>query len=161
MPQLIIYFPFNQANAGQLDVLYQYLPPDPQASLAGVSIDAVVLGYRNAQPVVNAGDLLVINAHGSDQITRIYSARSGGFVRDRDAVVGDLDGMGAATATAVYFAICYSALDNHIAHQWKANHGVQPVYGTDDVFEGSIARFSRNNVSGGIFTNRDRRLRAL
>jgi hypothetical protein len=171
MPRLIIYVPFTRAANGPnqgdlrdnaLDLQNQAQTPCVINNINIVQVIAVFAGEEALNPV-QAGDILVVHAHGGQNGTGM-SDNMGQNVT-MNTVLGNLNGMNAGAAAAVFFIVCFSARAGHIAPVWAAAHAVPqpvPVFGAPGIVQGAIALVTRQGtIRNAMFFVGDPRIQQI
>jgi hypothetical protein len=147
--RLFIYVPFNKATNS--DIKTGALELEKALNKAGVSITTtsghsitraklMFLGEEAQASDIDDGDVLFVHGHGGPDDATV-SDNSGGeiILRALTSKLNKMDGAG-----AYYFAICFSAKDQHIAKIWKNNHDT--VYGYEKVLEGGLITVTRSGT---------------
>ncbi len=170
MPRLFVYIPFPENMAGE--------PNRPEISallrasateLVRVTPDAwhrkeyefdeTIVLYSDSNLVghnIGVGDQVIVHAHGGSDDSDL-SDDDGDRVSS-ELVIRALEIIGAQAATAVDFAVCYSAMDDHLAHEWRKFVGLgQRVRGSVDVLDGGlVVGLSRSGVPVSTILEGDR-----
>lgn len=141
----ILYIPFYEKGEGEIrewaNELAEY----------GVSVY-----YYGDNFTVKAGDILVVNAHGSPKTTTAYDNQ--GEETELDVLLSELKKMKAHKAERVIFFICFSAQGGHVANQFKKLNTDTEVWGSLGVAQGPVAKTTRTGIHGGLFGNDYKRL---
>jgi hypothetical protein len=123
---------------------------DRPVNLGFVQVDAVALLDGNA--VVSPGDIILVNGHGAPDSTRLYydgcpsvpADTAVTYVRNRlQNQAGD--------GVTIYWVVCYSARQGHVADVCKQRIPNATVYGTSGAHGGGLCRLSRRGVNGMSF----------
>lgn len=141
----ILYIPFYKVGEGEIrewaNELAKY---------------GVYVYYYGDNFTVKAGDILVVNAHGSSKTTKAYDNQ--GEDTDLDVLLSELDKMKAHKAERVIFFICFSAQGGHVADQFKQLNPDTEVWGSIGVAQGPVAKTTRTGIRGGLFGDDYKRL---
>ncbi len=161
MPNLIVYIPFPEGGDGidgDIQVNTRELAnADPRRlRIDDNAVDSIIMVYQNdagLPSVVGPGDYLLVHGHGGpDDDTTVGD--NCGAQRTVDELMSDLSELDAEFAEAVYFFICYSALQNHIADKWRQLYPGRRVYGAQGEAQGAIIKTTRSGaISGSVFSS--------
>lgn len=151
MPRLVIYVPFPANRGSNLEWNAEELRTSPLPEFT-----RVVVVYKDEEEVhgnqVRAGDVLVVHAHGATTDTKAYDNTPNDRGLSLSQLISRLQTLRAPVASKCYFAICHSALEGHIAADWKAKYGDrQCIYGRHGEMQGGLIRRTRTSVWSSIF----------
>jgi hypothetical protein len=166
MARLVIYVPFKK-GAGVGDIrenATQVKESDLEGfTIGGHLVTAVVVLYKDQEGDYNVtgNDFVCVLGHGGP---RDYTAVTDNLGNEMSLLdlMDNLDTMNAENARAIYFFICYSAEQNHIAAQWKAAFPAQTVYGATQFAQGGLIRTTRTRkIRNSIFDEDNGQLRLV
>lgn len=95
----------------------------------GAKIERIHLVYLGNNLVLDRGDYMIVFAHGGEDDTDL--SNNMGSKSTMNAVIEKLKAMEADNAEKILFMTCFSALEGHIAPEWKRQNPKQSVFGTD------------------------------
>jgi hypothetical protein len=157
MPTLVVYVPFTApqgAPQGDIRQNAEQLAGAPfngRITRTGAAINNVLVVYANgANHQVQLNDIVCVHAHGGSGADTDIGDNLG-ETTTQELLLAQLDTLGAALAQACYFAVCFSAEDNHAARVWKRSHPHQTVLGASTEMQGAIVRGTRTSVRSTIF----------
>lgn len=155
MGNIVILIPFGPSNArnalaadpeGLQAAFIRYGQPQDIGNNINGNVTGVQIVYPNTAYNCNADDYVIILAHGSSQNTNLYVSSYSPVHITRDVAIQELNRIGAANAERVLCMVCFSSSPDHIGAEWKANHGGQTVFASDD----AIANLYSTTRSGLI-----------
>lgn len=150
MSRLVIYVPFPANRGSNLEWNAEELRTSHLPDFT-----RVVVVYKDEEGVrgnqVQAGDVLIVHAHGATTDTNAYDNTPTDRGLSRSQLISRLQTLRAPEASKCYFAICHSALEGHIADYWKTKYGArQWIYGRQGQMHGGLIRRTRTRVWSSI-----------
>lgn len=148
MAMLTLYIPFAESGTGDLRANAKEIAKAIKfpATKNGNSIDGVVVAFLEEErdKAINAGDVLVVHAHGGKSDTILCDNQGAQIAQDE--LMARLRLLNAFKASEAYFFLCYSGLKNHIAPVFKRQAEGCEVYGIDSVAEGALVQMTRQGT---------------
>lgn len=174
MPDLIIYIPFKRKNDSDLRRFAKDLEDTELRNLniqeqAIANIKIVFMGEEHLN-TLNIGDFLCVNAHGGSESPNVSDNAKGNC--DLGTLVSKLEILQARNARGVYFLVCFSSLQGHIAANWKRDNPAQEVWGSHEPCEGAMISINKRRsvrkdndegsfARGSIFDKNSKQLQKL
>lgn len=143
MPTLFFYVPFPRSVANG-DIRTNANDAERAGTIPqlNANVRLVFLGEEHqAMNQVGQGDFVFVHGHGGPDDSDV--GNNLGNEITMDDLRANLETMNAQNAVRVYFFICYSARQGHVAADWKQRHGGE-VMGCNGVGEGSVVSMTRS-----------------
>lgn len=148
MAMLILYIPFAESGTGDLRTNAREIAGAIKfpATKCGIPIEGVVVAYLEEErdKALNAGDILVVHAHGGKSDTILCDNQGAQIFQEE--LMARLTLLNAFQASEAYFFLCYSGLRNHIAPVFKRRAETCAVFGIDSVAEGALGQMTRQGT---------------
>ena len=153
MANLIIVIPFKPDESCDLD----QMSSDFQKALAASSkkslpenvaaeVQEIKIIYRNDDYTCEKEDVVICFGHGGEDNSTLSNNQGQSITATE--TIQKLEAIGAQNTRRLLFMCCYSAMEGHLAPQWKSKYPSQTTFGGP----ADIARLYAGPTRSGLFT---------
>ena len=157
MPDLIIYIPFARDGAGRdgdIQRNARELEAVQGLTINNQAIQNIILVFRGEEDgQVENGDFVLVHGHGGNGNFTDVVDNLGGSITLANLLV-ELNNIDAQNAAAIFFFICFSSQQGHVADVFNAIFANISVFGTGDYAQGGVVTQTRSGtIRSSVFSS--------